>query len=108
MSVRDPAMKDTPWILVDTETTGIRPPIFVVEIGAQRMQGWEPEGSSFRRLLNQNRIIPPEAARVHGYTKEILERDGEPAETVYEAFADYVGDLPLVAYNLQYDLDQVL
>ena len=101
-------MKDTPWILVDTETTGIRPPIFVVEIGAQRMRGWAPEGPPFQRLLNQNRDIPPEAARVHGYTKEILERDGEPAEAVYEAFADYVGDLPLVAYNLQYDLDQVL
>ena len=101
-------MKGTPWILVDTETTGIRPPIFVVEIGAQRMRGWEPEGPPFQRLLNQNRDIPPEAARVHGYTKEILERDGEPAEAVYEAFADYVGELPLVAYNLQYDLDQVL
>ena len=101
-------MKDTPWILVDTETTGIRPPIFVVEIGAQRMRGWESEGPPFQRLLNQNRDIPPEAARVHGYTKEILERDGELAEAVYEAFAEYVGDLPLVAYNLQYDLDQVL
>lgn len=101
-------MKDTRWILIDTETTGIRPPIFVVEIGAQRMRGWEPEGAPFQRLLNQNRDIPPEAARVHGYTKEILERDGEPAKAVYEAFADYVGELPLVAYNLQYDLDQVL
>ncbi len=72
------------------------------------MRGWEPEGAPFQRLLNQNRDIPPEAARVHGYTKEILERDGEPAKAVYEAFADYVGELPLVAYNLQYDLDQVL
>ena len=101
-------MKDTPWILIDTETTGIRPPIFVVEIGAQRMRGWEPEGPPLQRLLNQSRDIPPEAARVHGYTREILERDGEPAETVYEAFAAYVGEMPLVAYNLQYDLDQVL
>ena len=72
------------------------------------MRGWEPEGPPFQRLLNQNRDIPPEAARVHGYTKEILERDGEPAEAVYAALADYVGELPLVAYNLQYDLDQVL
>ena len=101
-------MKDTPWILVDTETTGFRVPIFVVEVGAQRMRGWAPEGSSFHRLLNQNRDIPPEMTRVHGYTREILERDGEPAEVVYEAFADYVGELPLVSYHLQYALDQVL
>ena len=27
---------------------------------------------------------------------------------MYEAFADYVGELPLVSYHLQHDLDQVL
>ena len=101
-------MNDTPWILVDTKTTGFGVPIFVVEIAAQRMRGWVPEDPAFHRLLNQNRQIAPETMRVHGYPREILERDGEPAEAVYEAFADYAGDLPLVSYHLQYDLDQVL
>jgi DNA polymerase-3 subunit epsilon len=96
------------WILLDTETTGLKPPIFVVELAAQRMRGWEPEGPPFRRLLNQNRDIPPEAARVHGYTREILERDGDTPQQVYAEFAAYAADLPLVAYNLSYDLDQVL
>lgn len=49
-----------------------------------------------------------EAARIHGYTREILERDGEPAKTVYRDFATYAGKLPMVAYNLEYDLDDVL
>lgn len=101
-------MNDTPWILLDTETTGLSAPIFVVELAAQRMQGWEPEGEPFRRLLNQNADIPPEASRIHGYTREILERDGEPARQVYRDFATYAGDLPLVAFNLGYDLDDVL
>ncbi len=101
-------MKDTEWILLDTETTGFAAPIFVVEIGAQKMRGWEPEGAAFRKLLNQNCEIPPEASRVHGYTREILERDGEPAGAVYEAFRAYAGDLPLVSYNAEYDLDRVL
>ena len=101
-------MNDTHWILVDTETTGFGASTFVVEIGAQHMRGWAPEGPSFHRLLNQNRDIPPEMTRGHDDTREILERDGEPAEAVYEAFADYVGELPLVSYDLQYDLDQVL
>ena len=96
------------WILLDTETTGFTAPVFVVEIGAQRMRGWEPEGATFRKLLNQNCEIPPEASRVHGYTREILERDGEPAGAVYEAFRAYAGDLPLVTYNAEYDLDLVL
>lgn len=101
-------MKNTQWILLDTETTGISAPIYVVEIGAQKMRGWTPEGPAFRRLINQNLDIPPEASRIHGYTREILERDGDPAAVVYRDFASYVSDLPLVAYNLEYDLDEVL
>lgn len=101
-------MNSATWTLLDTETNGVAAPIFVVEIAAQRMRGWEPDGPPFRRLLNQNADIPPEASRVHGYTREILERDGEPAEIVYRDFAAYVEDRPLVAYNLSYDLDDVL
>lgn len=101
-------MNHTEWILLDTETTGLTAPIYVVEIGAQKMRGWQPVGQPFRRLLNQNLDIPPEAARVHGYTREILERDGDPATAVYRDFAAYAGGLPLVAYNLEYDLTSVL
>lgn len=101
-------MNETDWILIDTETTGFTAPIFVVELGAQKMRGWKPSGAPFRRLLNQNLDIPPDAARVHGYTREILERDGDPAATVYRDFADYAGELPIVAFNLEYDWTEVL
>jgi DNA polymerase-3 subunit epsilon len=101
-------MNDTPWVLLDTETNGLRAPIYVVELAAQRMSGWEPDGKPFRRLLNQNVDIPPAASRVNGYTREILERDGDPALDVYSDFRRYAGNLPLVSYNLPYDLDQVL
>jgi len=101
-------MNNTKWVLIDTETTGLTAPIFVVELGAQRMRGWLPEGPPFRRLLNQNLDIPPASSRVHGYTREILERDGEPAAVVYRDFAAYAGGLPLVAFNLEYDLGEVL
>jgi len=101
-------MENTEWVILDTETTGFSAPIFVVEIAAQKMMGWEPAGPPFRQLLNHGADIPPEAARVHGYTREILERDGDPPKEVYAAFARYVGKRPLVAYNLPYDLDKVL
>ncbi|MDD2610138.1 MAG: exonuclease domain-containing protein [Giesbergeria sp.] len=96
------------WILLDTETNGIKAPIYVVEIGAQKMNGWLPDGPPFRRLLNHNANIPPEASRVNGYTREILERDGDDPLAVYQDFAAYVGDAPLVSYNLPFDLDRVL
>jgi len=101
-------MENIDWVILDTETTGFSAPIFVVELAAQKMKGWEPEGPPFRYLLNHGTDIPPEAARVHGYTREILERDGERPEEAYAAFRRYVGNRPLVAYNLPYDLDKVL
>ncbi|NJD25166.1 MAG: exonuclease [Betaproteobacteria bacterium] len=101
-------MQDTEWIVLDTETTGFASPIFVVELAAQRMRGWQPDGPPFRRMLNHGTAIPPEASRVHGYTREILERDGEPPWDVYRDFAAYVGKRPVAAYNLAYDWDDVL
>jgi len=98
----------TPWILLDTETTGLAAPIFTVELAAQRMRGWQTDGEPFRKLLNQNANVPVEVSRVHGYTREILERDGEPAHQVYREFAEYARELPLVSFNLEYDLDEVL
>ena len=96
------------WVLLDTETNGIQAPIYVVEIGAQKMNGWLPDGPPFRRLLNHNADIPPEASRVNGYTREILERDGDDPLAVYRDFAAYAGGLPVVAYNLAFDWDNVL
>ena len=96
------------WIILDTETTGFAKPIFTVDLAAQKMFGWKKDGEPFRCLLNHGRAIPVEASRVHGYTREILERDGSAPAEVYEEFAAYAGGLPVVAYNLEYDWDKVL
>jgi DNA polymerase-3 subunit epsilon len=53
------------WLLIDIETTGTTQPIFVVEIAAQRMRGWERIGESFHRLINHNKDIPVAASRAH-------------------------------------------
>ncbi|MFM7834136.1 MAG: 3'-5' exonuclease, partial [Planctomycetaceae bacterium] len=78
------------------------------ELAAQLMCGWTPKGSSFRRLINPDADIAPGAALVHGYTRELLERDGEPPHDVYREFAEYTGALPLVSFNLAFDFDKVL
>ncbi|MBT7486321.1 MAG: exonuclease [Rhodospirillales bacterium] len=101
-------MQETYWVLIDTETTGIKAPIHVVDLGAQLMRGWEPEGTSFQRLINTAGYISPEASRIHGYTKEILERDGFPPQDVYGEFSKYCENFPIVSYNLEFDYDRVL
>ena len=94
---------DVEWTLIDTETTGIVRPIWAIEIGAQRMQGWAPVGPSFRVLLNHDVDIPIEASRIHGYTRQMLKREGIPPGQASQKFRDYSGSRPLVSYNLKYD-----
>lgn len=96
------------WLLIDTETTGLTQPIHAVEVAAQTMEGWKPVGEPFRRLINVNAEISSEVSRVHGYTKEILERDGLPPTVVYEQLYEYADGAPVCSYNLKFDYDDVL
>ena len=96
------------WVIVDTETTGLSAPIRVVEIAAQVMDGWTPVGEPFSRLLDHGIDVPEASTRIHGYTRDILERDGVQPARAYEALREVVETLPLVAYNLPYDWDDVL
>lgn len=101
-------MKNEEWLIVDTETNGLFNPIFVLEIAAQRMAGWEPVGEPFRALLNHDVPIDPAAQAVHGYSREYLRQAGEDPVRAHEAFRDYAGGRPLVAYNLSFDWERVL
>ena len=96
------------WVIIDTETTGINQPIHVVEIAAQRMIDQKPEGEPFSCLINHDIEIPDASSRIHGYTRDILERDGLLPKEAYSDLSDYVGDRYMVAYNLPYDWDDVL
>jgi len=96
------------WVIVDTETDGLYEPIHVVELSAQVMRGWEPDGEPFRMLLNHNVPIPPEAVAIHGYTRDFLLKNGEEPRQVHSAFRAYAKDYPLVAHNLSYDWNRCL
>lgn len=101
-------MNGEQWVIVDTETDGLYEPIHVVEIAAQRMNGWEPDGSTFQVFLDHDVNIPSEALAVHGYTKTFLRKHGTTPETAHALFRDYVGNLPLIAHNLSYDWNRAL
>jgi len=108
MQTKRTPMKNATWIIIDTETDGLLDPIHVVEIAAQRMNGWEPIGEKFRVLLNHGVPIPPEATAIHGYTTEFLTRHGEDPFVAHARFREFVGALPLVAHNLSFDWNRAL
>jgi len=101
-------MTNEEWLIVDTETNGLYPPICAVEIAAQRMCGWAPVGEPFRILLNHDVYIDPMAQAVHGYSRAFLKEHGEQPHKAHAAFRAYAGELPIVAYNLSFDWDRVL
>lgn len=106
-------MEDKAWYIIDTETNGLDEPRYVVDIAAQRMAGWEKDGPPFRCLINHGVSVSDKASRLHGYTKEILQKKGVPPEDAYNRFRKYVmryagGRYPIAAYNVSFDWDKVL
>lgn len=101
-------MRDETWVIVDTETSGLNYPIYAVEIAAQRMKGWQPDGAPFSMLLNHDVPIEPDAQALHGYSREYLRQHGKQPLLVHEAFHEYARTAPIVAYNLSFDFDRVL
>lgn len=101
-------MKNEEWLVVDTETNGLMPPVYAVEIAAQRMMGWEPFGEPFRILLNHDVPIEPMAEALHGYSRAYLREHGQNPVAAHQAFHGYAGSLPIVSYNISFDWNRVL
>lgn len=101
-------MHSNEWIILDTETTGIVSPIYTLEIAAQRMKGLEPAGAPFTVFINHEVDVPRGAQQVHGYSRLFLSQNGINPNKAHRDFAKYAGNLPLSAYNLNYDYDRVL
>lgn len=96
-------MDERDWVLIDIETAGLSSPV-IVELAAQRMRGWLPQGQAWHRLINHGPDMGQDRSLVYGLSRALIERDGEPPAQAYRDLAQYVDGLPLVAF----DLPQVL
>ena len=96
------------WVIFQAEASGMKRPQYVVEIAAQRMKGWEPEGMRFRVLLNQGVPIDLQATSIHGYTEEHLQQHGQDPRLAHSLFRDYVHSARLVSHNLPMAWDRLL
>lgn len=100
-------MHDHEWVLIDVDTAGVTTPV-IVEVAAQRMLGWSPQGPSFRRLLNHGADMHRDGSRLHGIHAAVIERDGESPLHAHQELSDYVKDSPLVAFDLPRVLHRAL
>ncbi|WP_027132675.1 DNA polymerase III subunit epsilon [Geminicoccus roseus] len=92
-------------IVLDTETTGLNPRDGhrILEIACLELVHQVPTGKSFYSLIDPQRDVPEDAARIHGITTEKLV--GQPRfKQVAREFLDFIGDDPLIIHNAPFDM----
>jgi DNA polymerase III subunit epsilon len=92
-------------IVLDTETTGLDPADGhrVLEIGAVEIVHQSLTGNVFHVLINPERDVPEEAARVHGHTAVVL-KDKPVFAKIVDDFLAFIGDSNLVIHNAEFDV----
>ena len=91
-------------ILFDTETTGLDPITGdrILEIACLELDNDLPTGITFHRVIDPQRDIPEEAARIHGIRAEQVR--GKPLfADIVDDLMDFIGDGTLVAHNAPFD-----
>ena len=91
-------------IVLDTETTGFDPKTGdrLIEVGCIEIEDLLPTGRTFHSFVNPERLIPPDAIRVHGITDEKVKDAPKFREVVKDLMA-FIGDAPVIAHNAAFD-----
>jgi DNA polymerase III subunit epsilon len=92
-------------IVLDTETTGLEAEKGdrIVEIACVEIVNDAPTGKTYHVLINPERDVPEEAARVHGHTSESL-KDKPLFAAIAPDFLAFIGDDRLVIHNAEFDV----
>lgn len=93
------------WVAFDLETTGLDDDCEIIEIGAVRFEGGV-ETDRFSELVKPEAALPARIARLTGILPKDLRKARGIAEVLPEFFA-WLGDDPLVAHNLPFDIGKV-
>lgn len=96
-------------IVLDTETTGINsfslPHINhrIIEIGAVEIINRRFTGNNFHSYIQPNRLIDPEAYKIHGISNNFLEN--KPIfKDIVNNFLNYINNSQLVIHNASFDI----
>jgi DNA polymerase III epsilon subunit family exonuclease len=93
------------YVVFDLETTAMKPEHgYIVDVAALRVRGGEIV-DRFETLVNPGRPIV--GHQVHGISSQDV-ADAPTAAEALARFAEWVGDTPVVAHNVSFDLPFVL
>lgn len=90
-------------VLIDLETTGLRPDRDeIIEFGAIRLGG--DEETEFSCLVRPAGPLPQRIAELTGLTDGVLQEQGLAMDRALEQFLAFIGRDRLVGYNLPFDM----
>ncbi|MDR1663953.1 MAG: type I-E CRISPR-associated endoribonuclease Cas2e [Clostridiales bacterium] len=91
------------YVVVDVETTGLEPETDeLLEIGALKVSAHEII-DTFQSIIHIERPIPPHIKSLTGITDERVHENGRPILDVLNEFFAFIGALPIVAHNVDFD-----
>ena len=92
-------------IVLDTETTGLKPEEGhrIIEIGALEMINHVPTGKTLHLYINPERDIEADAIAIHGITNERVANEPVFAD-IADQFLEFIGDAKMVIHNARFDM----
>jgi DNA polymerase III epsilon subunit family exonuclease len=93
------------FVVLDLETTGLnRHGDEIIEIGAIRVSLDSDNHATFQTLVRSERKIPKKITQITGITQEMIDRDGIHVREALVQFGEFIGELPLVTFNAEFDM----
>jgi DNA polymerase III subunit epsilon len=93
------------FVVFDFETTGLNPELHeIIEIGATRVTPALDNYDTFQILIRPSKKISKKTTELTGITQEMVEKDGDSLKSALPQFLEFIGDLPLVSFNAEFDM----
>ncbi|WP_324824178.1 PolC-type DNA polymerase III [Sinanaerobacter sp. ZZT-01] len=95
------------YVVFDLETTGLSPTANeIIEIGAVKVKNKVIIDEFLTFVKPSVAHLPEKITELTGITDDML-KDAPPLDEIFDSFMTFIGDLPLVAHNADFDISFV-
>lgn len=93
------------FVVVDLETTGLSPAVNeIIEIGALKITLDMDRHTAFQTFVKPTKSVPSKITKMTGITQQMVDEQGMELQCALRQLIEFVGDLPLVTYNAEFDM----
>lgn len=93
------------FVFVDLETTGLSQEMDeIIEFGAIRVNRDQTNHATFSTLVRPDKAVPRLITEITGITQKMVDDEGIPLAEALSGFVEFIGDLPIVTFNAEFDM----